>query len=211
MKTPARQTENPPAQLPSRRPRRRNGKIARLPEAAREIVNSMLLDGATHTAIIARLAEQGHHFTRYSLTRWFAGGYKDWLKEQGCREEMRHRFDFAAQLVNQKNADTLTEAGLRIATTRMYNFLLEFDPADLARAIPANPALYPRLLNSLCKITDGALKHHRYRDGQQRNSKHFSIPGLTADLQDPTTDFSSAAIDSNPEIPASAPLRADVR
>ena len=145
---------------------RRNGKIARLPLPAREALNLMLRDGATYGAIIRKLAEQGHALNHDNLSRWHAGGYQDWLNEQSCLEEMRFKMDFASQVIGQRNADRLTEASLRIAASRMYNLLLNFDPAVLKPALATSPGLYPRLLNSLCKLTDGALKHQRCRAQQ---------------------------------------------
>ena len=59
----------------------RNGKIARLPEAVRKIVNQMLDDNRTYPQVIARLAELGHTGIRpQNLSEWRKGGYQDWLR-----------------------------------------------------------------------------------------------------------------------------------
>ena len=69
----------------------RNGKIARLPEALRQTINLLLLDGLTYEAIIARLGEQGKHLNYHNLKRWRQGGYQDWLitREAGDRSQLR--------------------------------------------------------------------------------------------------------------------------
>lgn len=59
---------------------------------------------------------------------------------------------------------------MRIAASRMYRLLLDFDPAELKPLLTTSPGLYPRLLNSLHKLTEGALKHQRYRSEPQSSS-----------------------------------------
>src|SRR2546426_4961006 len=50
------QSNNPSLAAPAHR---RNGKIAKLPKQFRDLVNQMLSDGVTYSAIIAKLAEDG--------------------------------------------------------------------------------------------------------------------------------------------------------
>src|SRR5256885_6727473 len=59
----------------------RNGKIARLPDAVRKIVNQMLDDNCYYRQIAARLAELGYSGIRpQNLSEWRKGGYRDWLR-----------------------------------------------------------------------------------------------------------------------------------
>jgi hypothetical protein len=153
---------------PTHNPSRRNGKIARLPRETRELINAMLSDGVPYPKIIRTLAEKGgHRLSAANLSRWFSGGYQDWLKEQTCLEEMRTRLDFAAELVNDKNGQTLDQASIRIAIMRLYNLLTDFDPAVLKSKISDQPGCYARILNALCKLADGDLKFERYRAAQE--------------------------------------------
>src|SRR5206468_12289082 len=63
--------------------RRRNGKVARLPHAVRRLVNTMLDDGFTYNAIVAKLEQLGYPgFLQQNISRWTKGGYQTWLKEQ---------------------------------------------------------------------------------------------------------------------------------
>src|SRR5205823_2435329 len=74
---------SPTINPPSRSGHARKGKIARLPDAAREVVNSMLHDGHSYRAIARRLAELGHPgIIDQNLSRWRHGGYEDWLDGQ---------------------------------------------------------------------------------------------------------------------------------
>src|SRR5438034_3005927 len=63
--------------------RARTGKIARLPDEIREIVNTMLHDAAPYAAIISRLAELGYTgFLKQNISQWRNGGYQDWRRER---------------------------------------------------------------------------------------------------------------------------------
>jgi hypothetical protein len=167
-------TESPTSNTPpasTRRPptppaRRRTGTVARLPSRVREKLNLMLRDGLPYAAIIERLGEHGKCLNPDILSRWHAGGFQDWLRERAWLEEMRVRLDFASDIVSSKNVDLLNEAGLRIALAQMYNLLTTFDPASLSEKMQLQPAVYPRVLNALCKLADGALKYERHRTEQ---------------------------------------------
>ncbi len=63
----------------------RNGKVARLPEATRELINQMLEDGFAYRQIIARLAQAvplPYPISEMNLSNWFHGGYQDWRRKK---------------------------------------------------------------------------------------------------------------------------------
>src|SRR5437660_4468655 len=61
----------------------RHGKVARLPNQIRNLVNTMLNDGCSYSTIVRRLAELGHpRLTVHNISRWRKGGYEDWLAAQ---------------------------------------------------------------------------------------------------------------------------------
>lgn len=64
----------------------RNGKIARLPEPTRNLINQMLDDGFIYRAIITRLRHLEpplpYCISEMNLSNWFHGGYQDWLRKQ---------------------------------------------------------------------------------------------------------------------------------
>jgi hypothetical protein len=153
-----------PLSGPSTHPNhRRNGKVARLPSVQRDLVNLMLRDGKSYPAIIKKLAENGFNLNADNLSRWYSGGYQEWLQEQAWLQEAQDRANFASEVVSQPSGDLITEVSLRIALIRMYTLLLDFQPAVLKDTIATNPGMYPRLLNVLCKLTQGAMKLEQYR------------------------------------------------
>ena len=160
---PAPAADPSPPSCPVLSRRRRIGKIARLSHETRELLNTMLRDGAPYASISKKMAELGHTISVDNLSRWHAGGFEDWLQDQARLEEIRLQLDFASNLVHEKNGQLLDAAGLRIAVTRMYTFLLSFDPAKLNNQIVNQPGAYVRILNVLCKLTETSLKCERQR------------------------------------------------
>jgi hypothetical protein len=155
---------------PKPRTIRRHCKIARLPADLRERLNLLLRDGAPYNAIIRAFRELGHHLNKTNLSRWHAGGFLDWLREQAFLEEARARLDFSASVLKEPNADLVDQASLRVAVLRMHILLTQFDPATLAKKLAESPAAYVRVLNSLCHLTHTALELRRDRDQKALNT-----------------------------------------
>jgi hypothetical protein len=134
-----------------------------MPKEDRQSLNEMLRDGLPYTAILKKFANKKYNLNEDVLSRWYSGGYQDWLDEQACLDEMRVRLDFASDVVTHPNANRLTEASLRVALLRMYNLLLDFDPIDFKEALSTSPGLYAKILDSVCKLTSGAIKQEKHR------------------------------------------------
>ncbi len=167
--------------------RRRTGKVARLPKEDRDLVNLMLHDGVSYPDICKKLSERGHQLNPDNLCHWRAGGHQDWLAEQAWLEEMRVRLDFATDIVEQKNGDLLDAASLRIAVVQMYNLLAGFNPARLSDKLAEQPGAYARILNVLCKLTQGAVKLETRRS--ERNNITTNTPA-----KDPTLSLLASAL-----------------
>jgi hypothetical protein len=150
-------------ELPTPATHRRTGKIARLPRKDRDLLNLMLRDGIPYAKIVRKLADHGHSINEDQLSRWFSGGYQEWVQEQAWLDEMRARLDFANEILTQPNADRIDAASLRIAVTQMYSLLLSFDPLTLKNQLSTQPSAYSRLLSTLCKITDSLVRSERRR------------------------------------------------
>ena len=71
--------EPPPAQTRASKPKTRNGEIARLPKAERNMVNYMLADAVPHDEIAEVLARRGFRVTPRNVSDWVTrGGYQQW-------------------------------------------------------------------------------------------------------------------------------------
>jgi len=144
-------------------PARRNGTIAHLPNALRNRVNLMLLDGVTYPGIIKRLGRKGVGLKKDHLSEWFKGGYKDWLAENRRLERMRTIRDFSMRVVKANEGNKIQEAALHIAATHIYELLSEFDPSTLQETFKGDPEDYARIIRALFQISGGGLKHEQYR------------------------------------------------
>ena len=78
------ETPVPPAQSPSAkepatsfyRPR---GKIASLPNEQRELINQMLMEGSTYSAVRQKMLEHGVSLNLQNIANWHNGAHQDWL------------------------------------------------------------------------------------------------------------------------------------
>ena len=80
-----------------RRRHPRNGKVARLPEPTRNLINQMLDDGLPYRAILETLQRPGasplpYTISEMNLSNWKNGGYQDWLSRgQQSRQTQPNR------------------------------------------------------------------------------------------------------------------------
>jgi hypothetical protein len=142
---------------------RRKGKIARLSKEWRDVVNLMLLDGATYIEVVEKLATAGFDVNDENVRNWNDGGYQDWLKEQERFEDMRFKREFALELVKENEGSVVHEAGLQVAASQIYELLTDFDVESLKTALKSDPENYSRLVNAMSKLSDSGLKYQRYK------------------------------------------------
>ncbi len=71
--------------------RQRNGKIARLPQDTRELINHMLDDGLPYATILHKLHSPAgpalpYLISEMNLSNWYRGGFNDWRRQRqpGC-------------------------------------------------------------------------------------------------------------------------------
>jgi hypothetical protein len=129
------------------------GKVARLPQQLRDLVNTMLRDGATYQAIIARLREHGVSLLPSNLSRWRKGGHQDWLKERLWLEQMESRLELVIDLLRKNEADRLPQAAQQLTALRIFELLKNLDP------IPPQPDprgvanSVTRAAHAICRLT----------------------------------------------------------
>src|SRR5437764_9385031 len=127
-RAPASSIQNPNHQLSTdnyqpTRPRTRNGKIARLPYAVRDMINRMLRNNIPHSQIVAALDEHQIKVTERNLSNWKTrGGYRDWCIEQDRALETRLLQDNLLEHLRKNDASQLAEVGLQLAATQLSQF-----------------------------------------------------------------------------------------
>src|SRR3989440_12157540 len=153
------QLTNPHVQPPPRQCQRK-GKIARLPKAARDMINHMIDDGLPYHVIIDELGEAGEGLNTQNLTNWKQGGYQDYLKIQETIEKIKAQTEAATEIlqgVEGMDTSKIMEACRQVAAVQLMEALMEHGDEAIRKAIADEPARYFTLLNSVCSLANSGL------------------------------------------------------
>ena len=148
------------------KPCQRKGKIARLPKAARDMINRMIDDGLPYHVIIDELGEAGEGLNTQNLTNWKQGGYQDYLKIQETIEKIKAQTEAATEILQGvEGIDTakIMEACRQVAAVQFMEALMEQGDDAIRKAIADEPARYFTLLNSVCSLANSGLRYHKCR------------------------------------------------
>jgi len=157
---PIQQSTNPSIQ--SAQPRARNGKIARLPKLARDLVNSMLQNNLPYSKIVGALEEHGIRVNERNVSNWKTrGGYKEWAAEQNQAVSIRLHQDNLTEYLRNHDAGELPEIGLQLAATQLSEFFLN---PQARQQLAADPQSYARTVGSLCRLARQIHAMQKYRD-----------------------------------------------
>ena len=161
-------TPEPPDPGPEQVGARRNGNVARLPKSVRDIINEMLRDGFSYPAIIRKLKTLKpplpHKIIESNLSRWKAGGYQDWLKEQLWLEQTRARQEIALDMVRDFDATQVNHGALQIVTLRFFEAMRDPGPGSLEQKLGCNPVVFARIVSALCRASRETLALQKYQD-----------------------------------------------
>jgi hypothetical protein len=144
----------------------RNGKIARLPKSARDMINHMIDDNLPYAVIIDELGEAGESINAQNLTNWRQGGYQDYLKQQAQIERARAQLEFAAELLKETGpnaAGQVIQACNLLAATQMFNAILDCGDEAVKNILLDKPAAYVTLLNTVCNMSNSAIRFEKHQ------------------------------------------------
>ena len=182
-------TTNSPSPLaildPSVRPStegRRNGKIARLPKATRDMINHMLDDGLPYPVIIDELGEAGEGLNSQNLTNWKKGGYQDYIEAQEMIDRAKAQAEVAAEILRETEgiADSakIMEACRVIAAVQLMQGLMEHGDESLKKVLLDKPSGYISILNVICNLASTGLKLDKFKLEIARAQIEAERPGL---------------------------------
>ena len=150
----------------------RTGKIARLPAAIRDELNSRLHDGEPAASLLPWLNAlpevqsilaahfHGRPVTKQNLSEWRRGGFTDWLQLQESRAWLTHLREQATALQNDSGdasaASALLAAPLAVALGRTLQHL------------SANASAKPAHLHRLLDLASGLNRLRRYDHAEAR-------------------------------------------
>jgi hypothetical protein len=142
--------------------RTRNGKIARLPFPARDMVNRMLRNNIPHSQIVEALDELQLKVTERNISNWKTrGGYRDWCIEQDRALETRLLQDNLLAHLRTNDASQLAEIGLQMAATELSQFFLK---SETRAQLNTEPEKLARTIGILCRLARQIHVLQKYRD-----------------------------------------------
>src|SRR6266581_4120237 len=149
--------------------RRSRSNIAKLPKILRDLINSMLDDGAPYGLIIEKLQQSTdpplpYPITEMNISRWFDTGYQDHLAQQERLAYVRLNREAALEMVAGDDTATLPEATLQIIASHYYELLGDFSPALLKGKLTEDPLKYTRFINGFARLAREILNLKKYRE-----------------------------------------------
>ena len=167
----------------------RNGKIARLPSAVREELNTRLHDGEMGKELVAWLNSipqvqdtlkkyfNGHAITEQNLSEWRTRGFKDWLRQQALAEFCRTLAENSAELQLESNGGDPRPTGYRSTADRLA-VVLTVDAFQYPQAVmqaELDPKLrweiLRELLQQVSKLREDDHRQARLMLDQQRRAQ----------------------------------------
>jgi len=133
-------------------------KIAQLPKALRDQINSMLDDSLPYAQIIEKLQQSTdpplpYPISEMNLSRWKEKGYQRYLAQQEHLDYVRGNREAALDMVAGEDTTTLPEATLQIIASQYYDLLGDFSPNSLKQKLAEDPLKYTRLVSVFARLT----------------------------------------------------------
>ena len=142
--------------------RTRHGKIARLPKDLRDMVNRLLRNNIPYSRIVRALKQYDILVTERNISNWkVLGGYREWCLAEDHAVQLRLHQDNLVNLLRKDSASEVPEVGLQVAATRLSQFFLTPEAAQL---LASNPDEYHRRAANLARLTAEIHKLQKYRD-----------------------------------------------
>ena len=125
--------------------RKSRGKIATLPADKRDLINSLLDNGATYGTVVAELSKHGVSLNLQNLSNWYHSGFQDYLRRQDWLTQLTHLQEEAADLPDPSDP-SLHQAVLHVGVLKIFQSL----KSGLSTADPVNEV---RQLNALARLS----------------------------------------------------------
>jgi hypothetical protein len=166
---------DPPPLAPEapKKARRHRGNVAKLPKVLRDLVNTMLDDGAPYARIIEKLNQSTDPplpfpISEMNISRWQPTGYQAYLARQERLDYVRDNREAALELVAGDDTTTLPEATLQIIASQYYDLLGDFSAQPLKQKLGEDPLKYTRFLNVFARLAREILNLKKYREASAK-------------------------------------------
>jgi hypothetical protein len=166
-----------------------NGKIARLPNALRDRICTMIRDCVPYNTIIETLGKPVRHINERNFTNWKKHGYKQWLQQQEQIDLMHKASNLAFAAAKSNETMVVHQASLHLVATQLQEAFTKLDTKSIRKALKGDPGNFAKLVNAIARLSEGGLRFERYHaelaDKKDELAKHIAAGkknGFTPDV-----------------------------
>jgi len=168
------------------------------------MVNRLLRNNIPYARIVRALHEYDVVVTERNISNWkICGGYKEWCLAEEHALELRLHQDNLVNLLRKDNAADIPEVGLQVAATRLSQFFLTPEAAQL---LASNPDEYHRRAAHLARLTAEIHKLQKYRDDCARALGYKNNPDMirrdNAQEIEQSTKYYSSKVPEDIKLPS---------
>jgi hypothetical protein len=146
-----------------------NGKIARLPNALRDRINTMIRDCVPYNTIIETLGKPVRHINERNFTNWKNHGYKQWLEQQEQIDLMQKASNLAIAAATSNKTMGVHQATIHLVATQLQEALAKLNTQSIRDSLESDPGNFAKLVNAIARFSEGGLRFERYHAEVARN------------------------------------------
>jgi hypothetical protein len=198
-------------------PKRLHRKIAKLPKALRDIINTSIDDGLPAFEIIQKLnastdSPLPYPITEVDISRWKSTGYQRYLAHQDHLDSIAASREAALELVRASDNLSLPQATLQVIASQCFEVLADFSPAAIKQKLAEDPLKYTSFLHVFARITREIVHLEKFQEARaaaeaqraaaQNKAQTDWFEAVKADLSNsPNQTHSTPAPDIQPKQP----------
>ena len=151
---------------PKKKPRSRNGFIARLPKKIRDRLNVMLLDGHLYKEIVATLALHEKGIDESHVSTWKThGGHDQWIKERQYLVDWNEKWEFAQDVVEQGHGLNIHQSTNQLIASQISQVMQDCGPKALQDAVGGGSRNVIQLVQAFAQLTKSEVDCERLKSG----------------------------------------------
>jgi hypothetical protein len=139
-----------------------NGKIARLPNALRDRICTMIRDCVPYNTIIKTLGKPVRHISERNFTNWKNHGYKNWLERQEEIDRIHKATNLALAASTSNKTMVVHQATIHLVATQLQEALAKLNTRSIHDSLENDPGNFAKLVNAIARLSEGGLRFERY-------------------------------------------------
>jgi len=139
-----------------------NGKIARLPNALRDRINTMIRDCVPYNTIIETLGKPVRHINERNFTNWKNHGHKHWLEQQEEIDRVHKATNLALAAATSNKSMVVHQSTIHLVATQLQEALAKLNTQSIRDSLEDDPGNFAKLVNAIARLSEGGLRFERY-------------------------------------------------